>query len=349
MTISRRMRLLGALTLLGAALLAGRSFLLKDWTMNETISLPPTYTVCVGRFLLDLPVSLELAGDVELYYGLDKNFRTVKVEVLRQSGATPTFEALVKKRQVELMSVKYPEAPSGNMLALSKSVGEKTMLIRAHDSSQLPGYFKSEIYREIGGAVVVFSGDVFKKDKPEDIEAKVLRVAERSQFLDLATTAPPMPGTCIGNVVINAGQDREDFTMMGGGSDQWPDVSMRFSSNSISNGSDGGLFKRLADKASMLDALGAHTDELRRSRPTFGGMPAQEILEKGIDHGKIFRSFTIESMPPKADFGSPSMQLNMSMGGQVDYEYRDATWSDREATMIWDAIIKSVRLRPGAL
>jgi len=80
-------------------------------------------------------------------------------------------------------------------------------------------------------------------------------------------------------------------------------------------------------------------------------MPGEQLLSKGKDRGYVVRGFAAETLLLKpATFLAPSLAISMNMGGQVSSsEYRDASWSDDEAVAIWDAIVKSIRLRPSAL
>jgi len=51
-----------------------------------------------------------------------------------------------------------------------------------------------------------------------------------------------------------------------------------------------------------------------------------------------------------ATFIEPSFAISMTMGGQLlSGEYVDASLSEQEAVAMWDAIIKSIRVRPGAV
>ena len=71
---------------------------------------------------------------------------------------------------------------------------------------------------------------------------------------------------------------------------------------------------------------------------------------EGKDHDRIVRGFNAETLLAKpATFSTPSLAIEMRMGGQVGYEYRDASLSQEAALALWDAIVKSIRLRPGAV
>ena len=88
--------------------------------MNLPASVAKMRTHCVGRYLVDLPEALELTtqSDVELYFGLTSDFRTVKMKVIDHSGTAITFNRTIRRRSSELAADFHFNSPSKNMLAL---------------------------------------------------------------------------------------------------------------------------------------------------------------------------------------------------------------------------------------
>lgn len=60
--------------------------------MTDSVVSASIQTHCLARFLIDLPDDFEPVGDVELIYGLDKDYRKVKVEALMEKEAAARFE-----------------------------------------------------------------------------------------------------------------------------------------------------------------------------------------------------------------------------------------------------------------
>lgn len=330
--------------------LAGCNQIQKDPALNKTASALDTRTHCVGRFLIDLPADFEQTkgSDVDLIYGLGKDFRSVKVQVLRAEGSQPSLDSLVKTRSAELSSQDHLKSASKSMLAMLRRVNDSAVLIRSYDSPDMLNYFKAELFAEKNGSIGVFKDEVHKNERPEDIEDKLLRVAERTSFAPDVNQAGR--GTCLGHLLMNAGQDGE-ILMVSFRAKRWPDVLIQLDMNSMLTKSDGGLLTRWDRNAGALNKLDFQSSTLRRGKVTVGGMPGEELLSKGKDRGHVVRSFTAESLLLKpATFSTPSLAISMNMGGQLDSpEGRDASWTDDEAQAIWGAIVKSLRLRPGAL
>ncbi len=348
--LAPRLRCSAFRVVLFAFALAGCNQIHKDSALDKTAPAPDTRTHCVGRFLIDLPVGFEQTqgSDADLVYGLGKDFRSVKVQVLRSEGSQPSLDSLVKKRSAELSSQDHLKSASKSMLALLRRVKESAVLIRSYDSPDMLNYFKAELFAEKGGAVGVFKDEVHKNERPEDIEERLLQVAERTSFVPAVSQASR--GTCLGPLLMDAGQDGE-ILMVSFRAKRWPDVLIQIDMNSMLAKSDGGLLNRWDRNAVVLNKLDFQSSTLRRGKVTVGGMPGEELLSKGKDRGHVVRSFTAESLLLKpATFSTPSLAISMNMGGQLDSsESRDASWADDEALAIWGAIIKSIRLRPSAL
>ena len=268
--------------------LAGCDGWTKGETVTDPVGMPALHTVCLGRHLVDLPEELGLRGDVDLYYGLGKDFKTVKVRVLQVKGE----------------------------------------------------------------ATGLSSASVFKKDKPEDIEAKMLAVAQSTSY----ATDPlqKSKGTCIGPLVIDAGQDGERFSLGTRGT-KHTDLTLEITINSMLAETDGGLLKRVDSKAGVLAKLGGMASTLRRGKVSIAGRPAEELIDEIKEEDKTVRLFVAETLLTKpSTFAEPRIHIEMSQGGQIqtgpnESAYIDPSISKKDSLAMWDAIIKSIRLRPGSV
>lgn len=335
----------------GTALaLAAWIFWRREIIMNEKVTLPPMKTICVGRHLMALPSDLSLRGDVDLVYGLDKNFKTVKVEVLRESGMTPTFDALVNKKVAELTAQSNEDVPSKNMLAGWRKIDEDTVLIRANTEISERGFFTALVVVQRGAAVGLVTADIFDHDKPEDIEAKALAVAKSISFVSDPEKAGK--GTCLGPLLINANQDGE-WISVSGRSASHPDVNVDIHVNSLVAESDGGLLKRVEEKSGPMAKMGMLFKPIRKGNVVIAGRPGEEFLESDKDEqGKVFRLYNAETLITKpSTFSEPSFTFHLNMGGQLPNsdQYVDASFDEAQSLALWDSIIKSIRLRPGSI
>jgi hypothetical protein len=318
--------------------------------LDKTVTIPATRTHCVGRFLVELPTVLEQTpgSDVELIYGLDKDFRKIQVRAPVQVGQSVAFNKTIQLRVSELTGRAHFESASKNMLALQKDLRPGAVLVRAYKSPHLLDSFQSELFAQFGPATGTFVTRVFGGGKPEEPESSLLKAVDRTAYMSTPDQAGR--GACLGPLLIDAQQDGEVLTLSFR-SKSLKDVLVNVNMNSLVEESDGGLLKRWDSKAGMLGALDFSSSTLRRGKVSIAGRPGEELLIKGKEQGHVVRQFSAEVLrPAAATFAAPAFSISMSMGGQVDSrDYVDATWSDKEAMAIWDAILKSVRLRPGAI
>jgi Tle cognate immunity protein 4 C-terminal domain len=323
----------------------------KDSSVDQTTSgLPAMRTHCIGRFLIDLPSDFEqhLASYAELFYGLDKNFRKVNVEVVRAGGAQPSFDAIVSKRAAELAADEHFSSPSKSMLALQRRIDENTVLIRSYKSPRSLDSYVSEYIAQRGESSARFSSRVYTEgEAAEVVEARILKVVEQTRPVLAFDDAGR--GLCFGRLLIDAGQDGELFNLTFR-SKSLSDVVIQIDMNSLVAKSDGGLLKRWDGNAGLLNKLDFQSSTLRRGKVAIAGLPSEELLSKGKEKGHEVRSFAAETLLSKpASFAAPLLAISMSMGGQVSGDdYRDASLSEREALALWDAIVRSIRPRPGA-
>lgn len=331
-----------------AASIAGCNRSQKDSPLDDSSPKLTMRTHCVGRFLIDLPNEFKQTNtsDAELFYGLGKDYRTVNVQAVELKDSEPSTESLVKKRVAELVAQDHLKSPSKNMLAGQRKIDEETTLIRAYDSPDMLEYLKVELFAKRGEAVGRFRDDVYKTDRPDDIEARLLQIAQRTKAQG---KLPQDRGTCLDPLVIDAGQDGEALRVSFR-AERWPAVVIQLRTNSMPAKSDGGLLSRWNRNSGMLGKLDFKSNTLRSGKVTIANMAAEELLSKGEERGLVVRGFAAETLLTKpATLSEPWLALSLDMGGQTESgEYRAAPWSDDESTAIWDAVTKSLRLRPGA-
>ena len=321
-------------------------------TTATTSPLPPMRTHCIGRLLIDLPDDFELAplSEVELIYGLDENWRKVKVTVPGTDDPQSTLQTLTAKRMAELTARFSQETPSKNFLDSVSNIDADTIRIRGHEEPEMKGYFRSTVFARKDKAIGEFQADIYKKDKPENIEAKLLSIAQSTRYITDPGKAGK--GACLGPLLINAGQDGEWF-MLSFYSPKDPVIHIGVNMNSLrAKAEDGGLIARTDSRtAEFLKPMGIKLDFFRRGQVSIDGEPGEEQAfryeENGVKH-LSFAAETRQSSP--ATFDAPVINVEMKLGGQLlNGEYRGASMNEKDALALWDAIIKSIRPRPGAV
>ncbi|MBU6522324.1 hypothetical protein GNZ10_03485 [Ralstonia sp. 3N] len=328
----------------------------------------PFKTHCVGRMLIDLPEEIRQypdslpGGYVKLFYGLDKNFRTVDVIVpeQRQPEVEPTllrekFEQAVRERQDELRA-KLNEKTKAPMLVSSRPVGENGVLIRRYESAQLGDVFVSELHLladgiryVVFGAAIYPIGGMYGEDgeTAEVVESRLKNLAANTRAYINAESAGP--GFCVDGVVLNDKHDDERGKFEFGSSFH-KDVGFDIYTEALTE-QDEGLHARAAERMAGAPAgfwAGFHT--LRKGIRQVAGMQAEESLHDFTEQKVKQQLFVVETWRDLPAYEQPSMQMRMSTGGQLNTgEYVSTSLNNDDAVRLWDKIVNSIRVRPGAV
>ena len=318
--------------------------------MPDNIQLPAMRIHCIGRYLIDLPEEyiFHPENDLTLYYGLGKDFKTLKVfSSPLPSGVS--FKQLILKARWAFEADEHFESPSKNMLAEVREINPDLVLIRSYYSPDIVDMFKLHLYARRGNTVTRIEGrkasDKINSTPLEQVESRLLRLAQNTQFFEAPEKAGR--GSCLGSVTVDDGQDGEVFSLYFF-SEKHPDVKLSIDMNSLPEKGDGGLLKRVDSKAGLFQKFGISSTTLRRGKRQIAGRSGEELLDAGKHEGKIERLFTAETLVTEpSSITRPVIAISMTMGGQnKDGAYVDPSLSEKEALAWWDAIVGSIRPRP---
>ena len=88
---------------------------------------------------------------------------------------------------------------------------------------------------------------------------------------------------------------------------------------------------------------------LRNRKRNVGPIEADEILTAGTQDGKRGYAFKWEAPGKGKSLTEPNLNIELSVG-ESQYEDNSASFaSDEEALALWDRLVSSIRLRPGAV
>lgn len=127
-----------------------------------------------------------------------------------------------------------------------------------------------------------------------------------------------------------------------------PDVSLYLSSF-VQDEPEPGLRQRAGGLLGALARSAEGLKTLRNRKRNVGPIEADEILAAGTQDGKRGYAFKWEA-PGKGDsLSEPNLNITLSVG-ESQYEDNSASFaSDEEALALWDRLVSSIRLRPGAV
>ena len=379
---SRRSLLTRTALMLAGALLSGCSLFVQaqSYTPQTTATLTTERTThCIGRFLIDLPSNFELRtggwGDIELYYGLDKNFKRVYATVKPGRYTNEEFLNEVNKRRFELQG-KTNTKTKGPMLLLDEQLNTSTALLRRLGDEFYGLSIKTEVHVLVGNRYVTLEQESYSKDEnditytkadPAPTEARLKMIA--SKLLPYENAARAKPGFCMQGVLFEVGQDDETATFNFHAKNV-PDVRIEVDYHAVTGQPRQGLYERVAQGFSELPQLVEVSAVLRKGDRTLGGGRAQEYLDKTLrpvtQH--LFMIERRDSEPRTLE--RPFFDIKLSTGksyrvpdhdGQrapetansfylredkaTGYRADNSSLSDVQALKLWDDMVASVRKR----
>ena len=126
-----------------------------------------------------------------------------------------------------------------------------------------------------------------------------------------------------------------------------PDVGLYLSAYTQSK-VEPGLRQRAGGVLTGMLGLGLGLVRLRNRERPVGPIWAEEILVAGTQNGKRGYGFKWEA-PGKADsLAEPQLNIELEVGESAYKTNAQSFANDEEALALWDAIVDSIRLRPGA-
>lgn len=333
-------------------------------------------TWSLGRGLIDLPANWSGGGDVKLYYGLGADHSSVEVRVLGEGVTQERFDAALSERAHRIAAVKNDEMGNISMLVSVKKVNAQHKLLRYYESTEIPDWFIHESHLLIDDVYVMLRADSFNGNTAP-VEARLLKLSKEI----FKVTAPQNAGAgfALGPIVIRSHHDQEIATF--NFRPPASDVSLEIYVNALSPGESERLLTRTKETTRIF--LADDYDSLRSGSTNIANMRAEELLIGFSDETHRQLLFLAENYREERSLSSPFMSFSLSAGGMKsrpknpDIEVDLVRWTlpefankgyelplwqqpatpdpvnpsltDYEAMAVWDAILKSVRIRYGAV
>ncbi|WP_306958626.1 T6SS immunity protein Tli4 family protein [Pseudomonas synxantha] len=332
-------------------------------------------TWALGRGLIDLPANWSGGGDVKLYYGLGADHSSVEVRVLGEGVTQQRFDAALNERAHRIAAVKNDEQQNASMLVSASRETPQKIWLQYFESTEVPDTFVHEFHLLVGDAYVMLRAESYDGDTAP-VEARLLKLSK-----EIFKVAPENAGAgfALGPIVIRSHHDQEiasfDF------SPPASDVSLNIYINALSPDDEERLHVRTQKDTKIF--LAGDYQNLRAGKITLADMQAEESLIGFSDdtHRQIL--FVSENYRDNPSLSRPAMSIRLSAGGMsagpIDPDepedlvrwtlpqfankgYDLPLWqqpaspdpvnpslTDYEAMAVWDAILKSVRIRYGAV
>jgi len=303
--------------------------------MTETYTKPEGWkTMCIGRFLIDLPPTAQQAGGRSKY-----DYRTIETS----KDAFAPFMQRIDKVEQELRAQHHKTEPSMiKELIKFDEKGSRGFIHFVHK-----GYtdsLKSEAYiwKQVG---FILTSNV-SSDRVAVAASRVKALAQNLRYRS-PDEIPEGPGFCINQGFIPDEGEKNESTDAGFKLSDKPDVFINL--NTITKTPGPTLLERQGGALGMLGALVSKVRKLREGDRVVSGLAGQESLIRAPNEaGHAAHLFAWETQGKDKSI-YPFIELELQTG-RADKNGNDlpSSLTDTQAIELYDRIVNSIRLRPTA-
>ena len=298
-------------------------------------------THCFGRYLVDLPpqavirTSYKVWGD-PITYSIGKTPESLKSEIRKREAQ---LKAIPHKKLEGSLYVRRVSHQNGSVSLISwKAPFSKELM-----------WMESFLVATDPSRVFHYEGDI-SPDKQETAVALADSLAKNIRSR-ADNEIPTGPGFCIDQGFIAGNDYRSESVQVGITLPQHPNAFISF------DASTGAEEDRLLERvdnflAKAVSGPLAGLKVLRKRERNVGAIPAEEYATAATGNGQRVYVFAWESQGKNKSLSEQNVSAGLRVLEQPldspQTPYQPAFQSDDEALQLWDAIIDSIRLRPGA-
>lgn len=299
-------------------------------------------TVCLGRYLIDLPADATIKSSFKYANG----FVETKLNFTQSS-----FEQVLSNRENSLKNTLHKLG--GTMLVGRTELAKNRVLIQSWtDATTTQNILNNEIFIYEPEGRVYFLNTVSSSASGQAELLKITkRIAERYKFRN-QESVPMETGFAINSGLISGNATNREAVSSVVNLKQFPSISVSFNSQ-VTGAPSGGLLDRSNNAMASLDpSVAANITTLRKTARNIGPVKGEEILISGNEDGKRSFEFNWQSEGLANSIEFPSMRIRLSTADKTNAnaELVDAPFkTDKEALDYWDALLNTLRLRPGAV
>ncbi|QYY27757.1 MULTISPECIES: T6SS immunity protein Tli4 family protein [Cupriavidus] len=296
-------------------------------------------TRAIGRHLVDIP---ENAKTIETY-----SFNKVKIKPLLDIRSQEDYERFLAQKVQSLRLARTATHDSLFIERVSHSNGGVTLISWPNsDAEERYQPYVFDTYFRAGTRFLSYSGDVSKSRK----STALATCEELSREWHQIPSGKIPEG--VGYVVDDAILADNDFNR-----ESWrmviqlpgkPDVFFELTSYAQRRVEPGLRERAGGVVAGLLGTIAGFARLRDRARPV-GPIQADEILLASNQDGKRGYGFKWEAPGMAHSLVEPNLNATLRVGESAYTTNRESFASDEEALELWDAVIDSIRLRPGAV
>jgi Tle cognate immunity protein 4 C-terminal domain/Tle cognate immunity protein 4 N-terminal domain len=301
----------------------------------------PKKTVCLGRYLIDLPSDAALKAGFTYAGGLIETRRNVTQSM---------FEKLVSNRESSLKST--PHKLGGSLLVGRTDLDARKILLQSWvDATTTQNIHKNETFIYLQDKLTLFLRNTESDAiaQPRTIErAKI--IASDYRYRD-ENEIPTGVGFCINSGFLASKAPNREKYSAAIDLKQFPSVSMSVDSYVTGTPTEGLIERSNSAIASMSAPVLAGMTILRKAARNIGPVKGEEVLIRGNEGSKRSYEFNWKSEGQTNSVEFPAMSIRLATadkkkdGSVIDAPFK----TDKEALELWDSLLNTLRLRPGAV
>jgi len=293
-------------------------------------------TRAIGRHLVDLPAD---ARTIEGY-----KFNDVPIEPLPAIRTRERFDEMVAEQERSLRGARHDTRGSMFIERVAHANGSLTLISWTAPYSE--SMYRFDTYFQLGSRFLKYAGDV----SPE-LRESALRVCQElsQEWREIPLgESPSGVGYVVDDTILaNKKMNLESWSMQIKLAGR-PDVSFRITSYAQYRVEPGLRDRAGGVLAGLLGAVAGVSQLRNRARPV-GPIEADEILVAGTQDGKRTYGFKWEAPGKTRSLGEPNLNVSLRVGESAYLTNKESFASDEEALELWDAVVDSIRLRPGSV
>ncbi|OHV02014.1 hypothetical protein BLA34_06495 [Ralstonia solanacearum] len=298
-------------------------------------------TFCFGRYLVDLPAEAKVSS----------SSRIVGIEIEPVPVERPALlKERVEARERELMASRHTSGES--MLVRRVDQGNGSVSLLSWNSPRRKILMSQESYLVANNAWRAFkySGEISASRQDRAISLFSLLATNIRSRSD--SEIPIGPGFCIDQGFIAGSDYRSEGFQVGITLPQHPNALITIDA---STGAEQDRLLERVDKffATAVAAQLSGLKILRKRQRDVGPIEAEEYATAASGNGQRVYAFAWESQGKDKSLSEQNIVAALKVLEQSviteHTPYRPAFKSDEEALQLWDTIIDSIRLRPGAV
>lgn len=313
--------------------------------MKEYFESIPMKTICVGRFVIDVPNAAVVTFRDATISGWD---------ISSWEENDSDFDNRENDRILDLG--KQTNSRGHKMLELNRELvnGELRGRILIFNRRWLEGYEAGEKNET---QVVAMQANLRMRDVTYRIKSELVNEADIVVLEKIIgqlvwrgeKEVPVQKGFCMNRGIVEdpLHADQAEYTGIFLGLENYPDMAIAFTTMA---GIEPG--KTLLQRDAENDVKRKFRNRfhvLREGSRNLNGIPGEEILERVNEpNGSTLHGFMWESLGKRDDVFLPTLVLELVTGRGKPGNPVDSSLSDKEALALWEKISSSVRVRPTA-